>query len=113
MWDMPVSLGDSFNECIWIPPGFAHGNVFLQDTIIQYLCSGEYSQGCEAGISPLANDIDWSLCSSNTKLIFMKHLFDKIKDDKDLKITQKDEEAFSLKEWKQNENSKNFIYGKL
>ena len=30
--------------------------------MIEYFCSGEYSPGCEAGISPLAEDIDWSLC---------------------------------------------------
>jgi hypothetical protein len=28
--------------------------MFLEDTAIEYFCTGEYSPKCEAGISPLA-----------------------------------------------------------
>ena len=52
--DMPSSPDNDYAEWIWIPPGFAHGNYFTEDTTIEYICSGEYSPGCEAGISPLA-----------------------------------------------------------
>ena len=61
-YDMPVQGDEAFGEWIWVPPGFAHGNTFTADTVIEYLCSGEYSPGCEAGISPVADDLDWSLC---------------------------------------------------
>jgi len=107
-YNMPSELTDVFNEWIWIPPGFAHGNIFIRDTVIQYLCSGEYSQGCEAGISPLAKDIDWSLCDS-----ILKNMFFTIKYRADLKITDKDKNGFSLEQWKLNDNSKNFMYGNL
>jgi dTDP-4-dehydrorhamnose 3,5-epimerase len=61
-YDMPANPHAEFAEWIWVPPGFAHGNFFTEDSLIEYFCSGEYSPGCEAGISPLALDIDWSLC---------------------------------------------------
>jgi dTDP-4-dehydrorhamnose 3,5-epimerase len=107
-YDMPSLLDDNYNESIWAPPGFAHGTIFLKDTLIQYVCSGEYSQGCEAGISPLANDIDWSLCDLN-----LKNTIDDIKLNKDLKITEKDKNAFSLEQWKNNINSEKFIYDNI
>ena len=102
-YDMPSELSDNFNEWIWIPKGFAHGNMFLEDTIIQYLCSGEYSQGCEAGISPLATDIDFSLCD-----IVLKTAFISLRNYRKLIITDKDKNAFSVEEWRNNINSKNF-----
>lgn len=56
--DMPAR--EAIAELIWIPPGFAHGNAFLEETYIEYLCTGEYSAEGEAAISPMADDIDWS-----------------------------------------------------
>lgn len=47
---------------LWIPPGFAHGFVCVQDSLVQYLCTGEYNPAGEVSISPLAPDLDWSLC---------------------------------------------------
>ena len=64
---MPSNVEQAEGEWIWAPPGFAHGNLFPQPTQIQYFCSGPYSPGCEAGISLLAADIDWSLCDPQCK----------------------------------------------
>ena len=105
-YDMPTTIDDNFNEWIWIPPGFAHGNFFIEDTIIQYLCTGEYNPLCESGISPLSEDINW-----DDSLI--KSTFKSLVESSELKITDKDKNAFSLEQWIGNENSKNFIYGKL
>ena len=66
-YDMPADPGADHQEWIWVPPGFAHGNFFSETTLIEYFCTGEYSPGCEAGISPLADDIDWSLCDAELK----------------------------------------------
>ena len=71
-YDMPGRLDAEFAEWIWVPPGFAHGNLFTEDTLIEYFCSGEYSQGCEAGISPLSLDIDWSLCAPASRVSSIK-----------------------------------------
>ena len=49
---------------LWIPPGFAHGFVTLEDdTIFTYKCSGVYNKEAEGSI--LWNDkdlnIDWGM----------------------------------------------------
>jgi dTDP-4-dehydrorhamnose 3,5-epimerase len=106
-YDMPVSSTSDYTEWIWVPAGFAHGNFFTKETLIEYFCSGEYSAGCEAGISPLAKDIDWSLCEPA-----LKKLFNEIATKTRL-ITDKDRNSFSLAQWLKDERSNNFIYGKL
>ena len=103
-YDMPSSGGEDFNEWIWVPPGFAHGNVFLEDTSIEYFCSGEYSPGNEAGISPLAEDIDWSLCDTTLKEAFLKTAYST------RLITDKDRNGLSVSAWEKDERSNNFIY---
>lgn len=107
-YDMPTDLDRDYDEWIWIPPGFAHGNFFTEESKIGYFCSGEYSPGCEAGISPLAKDIDWSLCDPK-----LKELFDEFTTNPNLLITDKDKDAHTLEEWKNKEDSDNFIYDKL
>jgi dTDP-4-dehydrorhamnose 3,5-epimerase len=102
-YDMPSGPGADFNEWIWVPPGFAHGNYFSEETHIEYFCSGEYSPGCEAGISPLADDIDWSLCDPEIKMGF-----DAIASASP-SITDKDKNGFSLSSWLNNPNSEFFI----
>jgi hypothetical protein len=75
--------------------------------MIEYFCSGQYSQGCEAGISPLAADIDWSLCD-----IGLKKLFDETVA-AGLLITDKDKNGFSVQQWEKSVNSGQFLYGQL
>jgi len=107
LYDMPADHQANYQEWIWVPPGFAHGNFFVQDTMIEYFCSGEYSPGCEASISPLAKDIDWSLSDSQ-----LKNLFEDIASSTEF-ITDKDKNGFSIGQWIENENSEQFIYGEL
>jgi len=106
-YDMPTNPTADYSEWIWVPPGFAHGNFFPEETMIEYFCSGEYSPGCEAGISPLAEDIDWTLCDSE-----LKKLFDNIARTTSL-ITDKDKNGFSITSWQSDEQSDNFVYGQL
>ncbi|MBN1663345.1 MAG: dTDP-4-dehydrorhamnose 3,5-epimerase family protein [Deltaproteobacteria bacterium] len=106
MYDMPACLERDYTEWIWVPPGFAHGNFFTEDSQIEYLCTGEYSPGCEAGISPLAKDINWSLADGS-----LKKEFDSIAVKTTL-MTDKDRDGFSLKAWLNDDRSGNFIYGK-
>jgi dTDP-4-dehydrorhamnose 3,5-epimerase-like enzyme len=104
-WDMPADPLADFQEWIWVPPGFAHGNFFPEDSVIEYLCSGEYSPGCEAGISPLAQDIDWSVCEPR-----LKQLFDRIAPT--ALITPKDRDGLGVAAWEQDARSGNFVYGR-
>jgi dTDP-4-dehydrorhamnose 3,5-epimerase len=107
LYDMPANINSDISEWIWVPPGFAHGNFFLEDTLIEYFCSGEYSPGCEASISPLAHDIDWELCDTE-----LKELFFSIVPHTKL-ITDKDKNGFTLERWIKDERSDNFLYGRL
>lgn len=104
-YDMPSNDDKDFDEWIWVPPGFAHGNMFLEDTIIEYLCTGEYSPGCEAGISPLSKDIDFSLMEKELKEKFNNILKDAI-------ISDKDRNGINITQWTQDKRSENFIYNK-
>lgn len=103
--DMPSTGGEDSDAWIWVPPGFAHGNAFLEDTLIEYFCSGQYSPGNEAGISPLAEDIDWSLCDDT-----LRQEFYRISTTTDL-MTEKDRDGLSLSAWQEDERSANFVYG--
>ena len=104
-YDMPSVPENDYYEWIWVPVGFAHGNMFLEDTVIEYFCSGEYSPGNEAGISTLSNDIDWSICDDNLKDVFIN-----LKSSGAVLITDKDKNGYSIKEWSLKEESHNFIY---
>lgn len=106
-YDMPANPSLDSNEWIWVPPGFAHGNFFTEDTQIEYFCSGQYSPGCEAGISPLSEDLNWSLCDPKLKeefcqLLSSSHL-----------ITDKDKNAPNLTAWKKDQRVENFLYEEL
>jgi dTDP-4-dehydrorhamnose 3,5-epimerase len=104
-YDMPSNTNSDYNEWIWVPPGFAHGNFFLENSMTEYFCTGEYNPGCEAGISPRADDIDWSLCDSA-----LKKLFDSIAFTTKF-ITDKDKNGLSVTVWKNDKRSDNFMYG--
>jgi len=105
-YDMPTNPNLDFAEWIWVPPGFAHGNFFKENSLIEYFCSGEYSPGCEAGISPLAPDIDWSWCDPE-----LKNRFDAIVSGTSL-MTDKDRNGYTLAAWADNPDSDNFIFRK-
>jgi dTDP-4-dehydrorhamnose 3,5-epimerase len=96
-----------YADWIWVPPGFAHGNFFTEDTTIEYFCSGEYSPGCEAGISPLSTDIDWSLCDAGLKAEMDLIL------SKNPAITDKDKNGLSLTAWTADDRSNQFLYDQL
>jgi len=106
-YDMPGRLEGDHAEWIWVPPGFAHGNLFTEDTVIEYFCSGEYSQGCEAGISPVSADIDWSLCDPG-----LRATFDRVAPTTE-RMTNKDRMAPGVAGWANDPRSENFIHGSL
>jgi dTDP-4-dehydrorhamnose 3,5-epimerase len=106
-FDMLSNPSDTYSTWIWVPPGFAHGNMFLQNTTIEYFCTGEYSPGCEAGISPFADDIDWSLCDQTHHATF-----DLLSNGTHL-ITDKDRDGLTLTEWTNDPRSKELLYSDL
>ena len=100
-FNMPSNSTDGNTSWIWVPEGCAHGNFFLEDSYIEYFCSGSYNGDCEAGVSPFAEDIDWSICDSK-----LKNLFADLKDS--FIATSKDINGLSVKQWLDREDSKNF-----
>lgn len=106
-YDMPSQSSNAFGEWIWVPVGCAHGNFFLEETTIEYFCTGEYSPTTEAGISPFSTDLDWSLCDKGLKT----QLDDLVKNG--AIISEKDQKNLSLKEWGSDPRSENFIYQKV
>ena len=104
LYDMPCYHHDNVSQWIWVPPGFAHGNFFLEPTTIEYMCSGAYSPGNEAGISPLSEDIDWSLVEGSLKKLADRAKVTAI-------LSEKDKSGMTLTEWLNDERSNNFIYG--
>ena len=101
-YDMPAPKGSDFGEWIWVPVGFAHGNYYPEESQIEYFCTGQYSPGCEAGISPFASDIDWSLCSRE-----LKNELDAIIANNPL-MTDKDINGFTLAKWLESTDSELF-----
>lgn len=107
LWEMAASRKSATGQWIWVPPGFAHGVLFLEGSTIEYFCTGHYNPSCEACISPLAADFDWSLCDKKLKAVF-----NQVSAKTEL-ISEKDRNGFTLAQWSKNPSSDNFLYEKL
>lgn len=103
LYDMPSLASDGYNEWIWLPPGFAHGSYFVKDSLVEYFFTANYNPRAEAGISPFAQDLDWSLCDAG-----LKDQFELISPQ--ALINDRDKNAMVLKAWQDDERSGNFIY---
>jgi dTDP-4-dehydrorhamnose 3,5-epimerase len=104
-YDMPAERDADYAEWTWVPPGFAHGNFYTEESAIENFCSGQYNPACEAGISPLAEDIDWNLCDSGLMKEF-EHVAPKTGF-----ITDKDKNGFQIGVWAKDPRSNHFVYG--
>ena len=101
-FDMSAKSANNSSCWIWVPEGCAHGNFFLEDSYIEYFCSSSYNGECEAGVSPFAIDIDWSICDAD-----LKNKFFELKDS--FIATPKDINGLSVKEWLSKNEANNFI----
>ena len=106
-YDMLSTPDDEGSEWIWVPPGFAHGNYFTEETTIEYFCTGEYSPGNEGAVSPLADDLDWSLCDAALRDEFHALIGDAAI------LSEKDRDAGSLATWREGPAAENFRYAEL
>ena len=102
LYNLPSSENLDYNEWIWLPPGMAHGSFFLQDSLTEYFFTANYNPAGEAGISPLAQDLDWSLADAR-----LKKQFDELKQGSIL-ISPKDKEGMSFNAWQKDERSEYF-----
>jgi dTDP-4-dehydrorhamnose 3,5-epimerase len=102
--DLPARPEDDHASWIWVPPGFAHGMVLADDTLVEYFCTGEWSPKCEAAISPFADDIDWSLCDPSLKAIVQQAATTTGL------VSPKDRDAPSVSAWAEDPRSAHFLY---
>lgn len=103
--DLPANPEAASSAWIWIPPGFAHGSAFTEATTIEYFCTGEYNPDCEAAVSPLAGDIDWSASEPEAHAVFAGIAA------ADPVINDRDRYAPDLAGWGRDPRSENFVYG--
>ena len=57
-------LTEENNKQLWVPSGFAHGILSLEDnTIVSYKCSSVYNSNGESGINPFDEylNVDWGI----------------------------------------------------
>jgi dTDP-4-dehydrorhamnose 3,5-epimerase-like enzyme len=85
-----------------LPPGVAHGSFFLEDSFNEYFFTADYNPKGEAGISPLTEDLDWSLAD-----VKLKEQFEQLKQGSIL-ISDKDRAGMSLTDWQKDERAENF-----
>src|SRR3989338_639498 len=93
LYDMPDTSKEDFGEWIWIPPGFAHGMLFAEESIIEYFFTADYNPLAEAGIYPLAEDLDWSLCEP-----VLREKFQELAK-QNVILSGKDKQGLSLEAW--------------
>ena len=88
---LAVELTGRNHRVIWVPPGFAHGTIALEDdSIVLYECSSEHGPGREGGI--LWNDPALSIGWPQIPTI----------------VSQKDREAPTLEQWLADPRSQHF-----
>jgi dTDP-4-dehydrorhamnose 3,5-epimerase len=50
-------ISDKDPYAVWIPYGFANGFIALEDSLIGYVCTGNYNPSTECAISPLSPEL--------------------------------------------------------
>jgi dTDP-4-dehydrorhamnose 3,5-epimerase len=106
-YELNSTPGVNNDQWIWVPVGFAHGVYFLEDGMVEYFCTGQWAPDTERGISPLADDIDWSVIDKS-----VKDKIEKLTGNNPI-ISKKDKDGISLSEWIASDESSNFTSADL
>ena len=86
-----VLLSQHNNKQLWVPPGFAHGFLSLENnTHVVYKCSGLYNNLAEGGINPLEN------------YLWEQYWNKWVPERSSLIVSEKDKEAQTFKEYSEN-----------
>lgn len=102
-YKLDSKFGNNYSEWIWIPVGFAHGLFMLEDSIIEYYCTSEYSHLTEGSISPIDPNIDWSLVNKDISDLYKQSL-------PTANISDKDKAGITLAQWEKDERAQFYKY---
>lgn len=64
--ELSEQINNEYYECLWLPPGYAHGFLAIKNAIVQYLCTEEWDLQTSKEVSIFSDDISW-------KYINIKH----------------------------------------
>lgn len=105
MYEMPADPSASYGELIWVPFGMAHGNFYNDESKIEYMVDSPWggAEG-EGSISPMSEDIDWSMCD-----VKLKKEFDHLCQSEKLLINDKDKNGMSLEAWKDSDTAHKYF----
>ena len=84
---------ESFQDLLWLPPGFAHGFVALTDCRLEYMCTAVWSPTSERAITIFDPKIDWSLMDRDLKASVDEVLPNAL-------MADKDRNGLTLDQWK-------------
>ena len=77
-------LDPNLHNMVYIPEGFAHGFIALEDTILSYKCTNFYNKASECGIiwNDTTLNINWGvenpiISSKDQELLSLQQLIDK------------------------------------
>jgi len=93
---------ESFQDLLWLPPGFAHGFVALTYCRLEYMCTGIWSPTSERAIRIFDPQIDWSIMEANVKAHVDAVLPNAL-------MADKDRNGLTLAEWQASEEKKMYI----
>lgn len=92
-YELSYDPSQDYEELIFIPFGFAHGIVALEDSHIQYFQTGYWSAAGEATVNFADPEIDWSRCEPAMQQTIKAAMGQAL-------ISDKDKAGVSLAEWK-------------
>ncbi|PKL86675.1 MAG: dTDP-4-dehydrorhamnose 3,5-epimerase [Ignavibacteriae bacterium HGW-Ignavibacteriae-1] len=103
--ELKCDYKSELGEWFWVPNGFAHGFYALEDSLIEYMCTSEWSQGHEASLTIADDQIDWSNCEPDIIDLMHKRIKNKT-----LKMSNKDKMGMNLSQWADSIDARLFKY---
>lgn len=101
-YELTYNPQESFQDLVWVPPGFAHGFIALTDCRLEYFCSSTWSPQTERAIQLTDPQIDWSLMGQDMRSQVQSLLSAAL-------IAEKDKNGLTLAEWGASVEKNNYM----
>ena len=70
MVELVPDWGGDVGRWLWLPPGLAHGNLYLEESAIEYFCDARYNPSGEVGVNPFDPDLDFGACPADLRTAY-------------------------------------------